>query len=86
MQKQLRILTGMMYHIDMKVVIHTLGCKVNQYESDAIALALEERGIDVSYELEKADAYVVNTCAVTNEAEKKSRQVLAKIQKLNPIN
>lgn len=74
----------MMYHIDMKVVIHTLGCKVNQYESDAIALALEERGIDVSYELEKADAYVVNTCAVTNEAEKKSRQVLAKIQKLNP--
>ena len=68
----------------MKVVIHTLGCKVNQYESDAIALALEERGIDVSYELEKADAYVVNTCAVTNEAEKKSRQVLAKIQKLSP--
>lgn len=74
----------MLYHIHMKVVIHTLGCKVNQYESDAIALALEERGIDVSFELEKADAYVVNTCAVTNEAEKKSRQVLAKVQKLNP--
>lgn len=68
----------------MKVVIHTLGCKVNQYESDAIALALEERGIEVSCALEKADAYVVNTCAVTNEAEKKSRQVLAKIKKLNP--
>ena len=55
----------------MKVVIHTLGCKVNQYESDSIALGLVKKGYEVSSELEKADVYIVNTCAVTNEAEKK---------------
>lgn len=68
----------------MKIVIHTLGCKVNQYESDALSLALEERGHDVSSKLERADVYIINTCAVTNEAEKKSRQTIAKVEKLNP--
>ena len=68
----------------MKIVIHTLGCKVNQYESDSIALGLMNKGHQVSSNLEKADAYIINTCAVTNEAEKKSRQVLAKVHRLNP--
>lgn len=68
----------------MKIVIHTLGCKVNQYESDSIALGLINKGHQVSSNLEKADAYIINTCAVTNEAEKKSRQVLAKVHRLNP--
>lgn len=67
----------------MKIVIHTLGCKVNQYESDSLQLALENRGHEVSNKLEKADIYIVNTCAVTNEAERKSRQTISKFQKLN---
>jgi threonylcarbamoyladenosine tRNA methylthiotransferase MtaB len=67
----------------MKIVIYTLGCKVNQYESDSIQLALENRGFEVSNKLEKADVFIVNTCAVTNEAERKSRQVISKFEKLN---
>lgn len=68
----------------MKIVIYTLGCKVNQYESDSLQLALENRGHKVSNKLEKADVFVINTCAVTNEAERKSRQAIAKFEKLNP--
>lgn len=68
----------------MKIVVYTLGCKVNQYESDALQLALENRGFEVSNKLGKADAFIVNTCAVTNEAERKSRQTISKFQKLNP--
>ena len=66
-----------------KVSIITLGCKVNQYESGQIAKKLEENNIDVFLELKEADAYVINTCAVTNEAEKKSRGIVAKIRKLS---
>lgn len=68
----------------MKIVIYTLGCKVNQYESDSLQLALENRGYQVSNKLEKADIYIVNTCAVTNEAERKSRQAISKFKRLNP--
>ncbi|MGD9900990.1 MAG: tRNA (N(6)-L-threonylcarbamoyladenosine(37)-C(2))-methylthiotransferase MtaB [Spirochaetales bacterium] len=67
----------------MKIVIFTLGCKVNQYESDSLALSLQNEGHEVSTSLEVADLYILNTCAVTLESEKKSRQVLAKIKKLN---
>ena len=66
----------------MKVCILTLGCKVNQYESDALANSLEQLGYEVCTKLEKADFYVVNTCAVTNEAERKSRQTISKIKKV----
>ena len=66
----------------MKVCILTLGCKVNQYESDALANSLEQLGYEVCTKLEKADFYVVNTCAVTNEAERKSRQTVSKIKKV----
>lgn len=67
----------------MKICILTLGCKVNKYESDALMNNLLEKGYDVSEELERADVYVINTCAVTAEAEKKSRQMIAKCRKLN---
>ena len=58
----------------MKVCVFTLGCKVNRYESDVIINKLIERGYEVTENLGKADYYVINTCAVTAEAEKKSRQ------------
>ena len=68
----------------MKIVIHTLGCKVNQYESDALAETLRRLGHEVSTELEIADVYILNSCAVTNEAERKSRQAVSKFNALNP--
>lgn len=67
----------------MKISVLTLGCKVNKYESDAIIGSLEKMGYQVFDGLEKADVYIINTCAVTGEAEKKSRQVIAKCRKLN---
>lgn len=68
----------------MKVGIITLGCKVNQYESGAIKEELEHNGYEVTMNLEPCDIYVLNTCAVTGIAEKKSRAHVAKITKLNP--
>lgn len=68
----------------MKAVIFTLGCKVNEVESASIAAELENRGWQVSDELAPADVYVLNTCAVTKEAEKKSRQLVARAKKFNP--
>lgn len=68
----------------MKVAIITLGCKVNKYESDCIARMLEENNIETCEDVVKADFYIINTCAVTNEAEKKSRQHVAKITKIDP--
>lgn len=68
----------------MKAVVFTLGCKVNECESDALLAGLAERGYEVSDKLEPADLYIVNTCAVTGEAEKKSRQTASRIKKLSP--
>lgn len=68
----------------MKAVVFTLGCKVNECESDSLMKGLSARGYEVSDKLEYADLYVVNTCAVTHEAEKKSRQTASRIKKLNP--
>ncbi len=68
----------------MLVSVITLGCKVNEYESQSILNQLKSAGYEIREGLEVADAYIVNTCAVTNTAERKSRQVLAKIFKLNP--
>ena len=61
----------------MKAVVFTLGCKVNEVESASIMSALEGLGWEVSDKLGSADIYVLNTCAVTREAEKKSRQLVA---------
>ena len=52
----------------MKVALITLGCKVNKYESDCIARMLEENNIETCDDVVKADFYIINTCAVTNEA------------------
>ena len=68
----------------MKAVVYTLGCKVNDVESGSIIRGLELRGYKVSREMEAADLYVVNTCAVTAEAERKSRQTVSKALKCNP--
>ncbi|MBQ7880130.1 MAG: hypothetical protein IJ317_05725, partial [Clostridia bacterium] len=68
----------------MKAVVFTLGCKVNDVESGSIIRGLETLGVEVSRALEKADLYIVNTCAVTGEAERKSRQTVSKALKCNP--
>lgn len=68
----------------MKVCVLTLGCKVNKYESDSLLNIFKQKGYEITDSLEKADVYIVNTCAVTGEAEKKSRQMLAKCKNLNP--
>ena len=68
----------------MKAVVFTLGCKVNECESDSLIAGLIERGYEVSDKLVYADLYIVNTCAVTAEAEKKSRQTASRIKKINP--
>ena len=68
----------------MKFSIITLGCKVNEYESQSMIAQLESAGHIVVEGLEVVDYYIINTCAVTNMAERKSRQVIAKIKKLNP--
>ena len=67
----------------MKASVITLGCKVNDVESGSIIRGLEELGYEVSRELCKADLYIVNTCAVTAEAERKSRQTVGKALKNN---
>ena len=67
----------------MKASVITLGCKVNEYESQSILNQLKSAGYEICEGLQVADVYVVNTCAVTNTGEKKSRQVLSKIEKLN---
>lgn len=67
-----------------KVSIINLGCKVNQYESDHIAGILSSNGFLVDFGLVEADIYFINTCAVTNEGERKSRNMVTKVLKLNP--
>ena len=67
----------------MKAVVFTLGCKVNSCESASLCSGLEKLGYEVYEELCYADLYIINTCAVTNEAEKKSRQAVARVLKLN---
>ena len=68
----------------MKISCLNLGCKVNQYEIDAILNSLLNYNYELTNKLEYADIYIVNTCAVTSEAEKKSRQMMARIRKINP--
>ncbi len=67
----------------MKVCVMTLGCKVNKYESDALIYNLKLKGYESTDQLGYADVYVINTCAVTQEAEKKSRQMIARCKKYN---
>ncbi|MDE7322218.1 MAG: tRNA (N(6)-L-threonylcarbamoyladenosine(37)-C(2))-methylthiotransferase MtaB [Lachnospiraceae bacterium] len=66
------------------VAYHNLGCKVNSYEMDAMLQALRQKGYQIVPFEEKADIYIVNTCTVTNIADRKSRQMLHKAKKANP--
>lgn len=67
-----------------KVAVYTLGCKVNQYESDSIQDLLERSGLEIVPFDDKADIYIINTCSVTNMAERKSRQIINRARKKNP--
>lgn len=66
------------------VAYHNLGCKVNSYEMDAMLQALRQKGYQIVAFDEKADIYIVNTCTVTNIADRKSRQMLHRAKKTNP--
>ena len=67
-----------------KAAMVTLGCKVNQYETDAMREMLEEAGAVIVDAKEGPDIYIVNTCSVTNVAERKSRQMLHRAKRKNP--
>lgn len=67
-----------------KVALHNLGCKVNAYETEAMQQMLEAAGYEIVPFAPGADIYVINTCTVTNIADRKSRQMLHKAKKMNP--
>ena len=67
-----------------KVALHNLGCKVNSYELDSMKEQLINAGYTIVPFTEGADIYIINTCTVTNIADRKSRQMLHKAKKLNP--
>lgn len=67
-----------------RAALHNLGCKVNAYEGEAMRQLLEEAGYEIVPFREKADVYIVNTCSVTNIADRKSRQMLHRARKQNP--
>ena len=69
-----------------KVAIHSLGCKVNSYEAESMEQLLKKAGFEiVPFEEDVlADIYIINTCSVTNIADRKSRQMLHKAKKMNP--
>ena len=68
----------------MKIAIHTLGCKVNQYESEAIKGRFLKADGEIVGEEEYADVYIINTCTVTSLADRKSRQYIRRMKKKNP--
>lgn len=67
-----------------KAALHNLGCKVNAYETEAMQQSLEKAGYEIVPFSEIADVYVINTCSVTNMADRKSRQMIHKAKKMNP--
>lgn len=70
---------------ELTVGIYTLGCKVNQYESEAIAEALEKEGFTISNHNDKCDIYIINTCTVTAESDRKARQFIRRAAAKNPL-
>jgi threonylcarbamoyladenosine tRNA methylthiotransferase MtaB len=68
----------------LKVAFHTLGCKTNHYETDAVARRFTEAGYERVSFAEPADVYVINTCTVTGEADRKSRQLLRRARHQAP--
>ncbi|WP_099468896.1 tRNA (N(6)-L-threonylcarbamoyladenosine(37)-C(2))-methylthiotransferase MtaB [Konateibacter massiliensis] len=67
-----------------KAALHNLGCKVNAYETEAMQQMLQQNGYEIVDFTDKADVYIINTCTVTNIADRKSRQMLHKAKKMNP--
>ena len=67
-----------------KVAFITLGCKVNQYETNAMIQKFIEQGYNIVEHTKKADIYIINTCTVTNMSDRKSRQMLRRVKDLNP--
>ena len=67
-----------------KAALHNLGCKVNAYETEAMQEMLEQAGYEIVPFKEGADVYIINTCTVTNIADRKSRQMLHRARKMNP--
>ena len=67
-----------------KAAVHNLGCKVNSYETEAMQQLLEDAGYEIVPFREGADVYIINTCSVTNVADRKSRQMLHRAKKMNP--
>lgn len=67
-----------------KIALHNLGCKVNAYETEAMQQLLSEEGYEIVPFKEGADIYIINTCTVTNMADRKSRQMLHRAKKMNP--
>ena len=67
-----------------KAAFHNLGCKVNAYETEAMEQMLEAAGYEIVPFAPGADVYVINTCSVTNIADRKSRQMLHRAKKMNP--
>lgn len=68
----------------MKVAFRTLGCRLNQYEMDALAAQFKDNGYEVSEQEDNADIVVVNTCTVTNQSNQKSRQAISHTTRVNP--
>ncbi|MGN0708955.1 MAG: tRNA (N(6)-L-threonylcarbamoyladenosine(37)-C(2))-methylthiotransferase MtaB [Anaerovoracaceae bacterium] len=68
----------------MRAAFHTLGCRVNQYETEAIREKFRKAGWEIVGEDEKADAYIINTCTVTNLADRKSRQFIRRVHAESP--
>ena len=81
-----RVISRMLKGAVMPVTvgIYTLGCKVNQYESEAIAERFTERGFSVQSASLPCDVYVINTCTVTAESDRKARQFIRRAKKQNP--
>ena len=67
-----------------RAALHNLGCKVNAYETDAMQELLEHAGYEIVAFTDVADVYVINTCSVTNMADRKSRQMIHRAKKKNP--
>lgn len=68
----------------MKIAFHTLGCKVNQYETEAMTEQFKSQGHTIVGETDFADVYIINTCTVTGLADRKSRQYIRKMKRVNP--
>lgn len=67
----------------IKVAFYTLGCKVNQYETNGMIQKFKSNGYDIVDFEEKADIYIINTCTVTNMSDKKSRQMIRRTKEVN---